>query len=908
MSTVEGDVVGSDAERSPSTSVLLVDGTGRGHALCGLFVRTDPTVTVYYGPGCDVIDHPRIRPVPSISVHDPRTVLDFLREHPVEFVFVSYIDALAAGLVDSLREAGHKVIGPAAAAAALEASKARGKRFCTEHGIPVPEHRVLEDLEEAKTYIRSRPYSCVVKADGLTADGDGSVVCTTSAEAEEAAERLVAKGLLPLVVEERLTGPEISVFALLDGTGAMLFPPAMDYKRTLDGDEGKNCDGMGSIAPHPADSPVLRDILRTGLIEPFVRGVRAEGLDFTGFVYLGAVLTARGPVVIEINARFGDSEAQVVLPGVQENFTDLCRAVLATGLERRDARHDGLARCSLAMVQGHVPGTDPDLCPGWPFGPFVAGQPVTGLDTAGETADVYYAGLRHDETGRPVTTGGRVLHVVGAGDSLSGARETAYREAARISFPGARYRGDIGAAPPHAWPADYGAYDQAGPSYARSDADPESGPIQDADPLVATESAVRSYSRSFPAIFAKGCGDHLVARDGTRYLDFLAGAGSLNYGHNPGFIKRALIDYLESDGITHGLDLFTTAKREFLATLRSHVLAPRGLDYRVQFCGPSGTNAVEAAIKLARIVTGRMNVVAFSGAFHGVSSGALSATSAAHFKEGLYHALPMVTHIPYPCSPFGPFDSLDLLDRTVRDPSAGAEKPAAVILETVQAEGGVYPAPQDFLTGLRAWCDANDVLLIVDDIQVGCGRTGTFFSFERAGIVPDLVTLSKSISGYGLPMAILLIKPDHDLWQPGQHSGTFRGNQLAFIGASAALREYWSAEAGPRFTAEIEDKGGVVAEHLGGEVVPRYGVTLRGAGLIWGLDLTDTLISAAQVSRHCFDRGLIAETCGRGGQVLKILPPLTIDRSALVTGLDLITESVRDAAAEGGLSATRRTA
>lgn len=894
----------------PSPAVLVVDGTGRGHALCDLFVRTDPAVTVYYGPGCDVIDHPRIRCAPSISVHDVRTALEFLEAHPVEFVFVSFIDALAAGYVDELRRAGHKVIGPTAAAATIEASKARGKEFCVDHGIPVPEHKVLADLAEAKAYIRSRPYPCVVKADGLTADGDGSVVCTTGAEAEAAAERFAAEGMLPLVVEERLTGPEISIFALLDGTGAMLFPPALDYKRTLDRDEGKNCDGMGSVAPHPADGPAIREMLRVTLVDRFVAGLLAEGLDFTGFVYLGAVLTARGPVVIEVNARFGDSEAQVVLPGVRENFTDLCRAVLAGRLDRRDARHDGLMRCSVAMVQGHVPGTDPVRRPGWPFGAFLTGQPVGCLGPAEEMANVFYAGIRRDDAGRPVTSGGRVLHVVGAGESLPDAREMAYREVARIGFPGARHRGDIGAvpAPVPAPSSDGGTAAPVRPPYAAVDAGSGHGPGRDLAPVMAAESAVRSYCRSFPAIFTSASGDYLVADDGTRYLDFLAGAGALNYGHNPGFIKRALIDYLQADGLTHGLDLATTAKREFLATLQSHIFEPRDLEYRVQFCSPSGTNAVEAAIKLARLVTGRMNVVAFSGAFHGVTSGSLGATAGAGYKKGLYHVLSGVTHIPYPRSPLGPFDSLDLLDRTVRDPSGGDEKPAAVIVETVQAEGGVFQAPEEFLVGLRSWCDANQVLLIVDDIQVGCGRTGTFFSFESAGIVPDLVALSKSISGYGLPMAVLLIKPDHDLWQPGQHSGTFRGSQLAFIGAGAALREYWSAESGPKFTAEIKDKGSAVAERLGGDLVSRYGASLRGTGLIWGLDLTGTDLSAAKVSSRCFDLGMIVETCGRSGQVLKILPPLTIDKSALLAGLDLITEAMHDVAAGGGPSTRRRSA
>jgi phosphoribosylamine--glycine ligase len=431
----------------PGTDILLVDGTGRGHALCDLFVRTDPAVTVHYGPGCDVIEHPRIRAVPPIRLDDPDTVLAYLADHPVEFVFVSYIDALADGLVDRLRRAGHKVIGPTAAAAMLESSKARGKEFCVRHGIPVPEHAVFTDLAAATAYIASRPYPCVVKANGLTPDGDGSVVCATAGEGVAAAARLAAAGLGPLVVEERLAGPEVSVFALLDGHAAMTFPPAMDYKRTLCGDAGKNCDGMGSIAPHPLDTPALRDELRAALVDPLVRGLRAEQLDFTGFVYLGAVLTARGPVVIEINARFGDSEAEVVLPGVRESFTELCRAVLGGALADRPVDHDGRARCSVALVQGGVPDADGRPLPGWPFGEFAAGQPVSGLDDH-DGATVYYANIRRDGDGRPVTSGGRVLHVVGAGDDLDEARTAAYRRAARITFPGVRYRADIGLARP----------------------------------------------------------------------------------------------------------------------------------------------------------------------------------------------------------------------------------------------------------------------------------------------------------------------------------------------------------------------------------------------------------------------------------------------------------------------------
>lgn len=429
-------------------AVLVVDGTGRGHALCDLFVRTDPEITVYYGPGCDVIEHGRIIPAPSVSLLDPGTALDFLAGHPVDFVFVANIDALSIGYADVLREAGHAVIGPSAAAARLEASKAEGKRFCVAHGIPVPEFAVFDDPAAAKAYIRSAPYPCVVKADGLTPDGDGSLVCDTAVEAEAAVDRLVReRGARSLVVEERVSGPEISVLALVDGNSALMFPSARDYKRALEGDTGKNCDGMGSVAPHPLDGRQVRARLGRELVDPLVRGLRREGLEFTGFVYLGVVLTARGPVVLEVNARFGDSEAQVVLPSVRSDFTRLCRAVLAGRLDRQRLEVDGLARCSVALVQGCLDPDDPEALPGWPFGRFAAGQPVRGLHAVDpREATVFYANLCRDGAGRPVTRGGRVLHVVGAGATAGEARARAYRQAARISFPGKRLRTDIGRA------------------------------------------------------------------------------------------------------------------------------------------------------------------------------------------------------------------------------------------------------------------------------------------------------------------------------------------------------------------------------------------------------------------------------------------------------------------------------
>jgi len=416
-------------------------------------------------------------------------------------------------------------------------------------------------------------------------------------------------------------------------------------------------------------------------------------------------------------------------------------------------------------------------------------------------------------------------------------------------------------------------------------------------PPETAESVVRSYSRSFPATFATAKGDHLFTKEGARFLDFFSGAGSLNYGHNPEVLKRGLIQYIERDGLTHGLDLATTAKSEFLDAFGRHVLEPRGLDYRVQFCSPSGTNAVEAALKLARLVTGRSNVVSFSGGFHGVSMGSLAATGAHYYKQGLYSSLPRTTQVPYPDSPLGKFNSLDLLYRLVGDPSSGTEKPAAIVLETVQGEGGVYVAPVEFLRGLRALCDRHEILLVVDDIQAGCGRTGTFFSFERAGIAPDLVTLSKSIGGYGLPMAVVLIKPEYDIWQPGQHNGTFRGNQLAFTAGAAAIREFW---VGDDFAAEVRKKGEDVAAYLRSAVTDRFGAKVRGMGLMWGIDVGEMPgVSASDLSRRCFDKGLVIETCGRNDEVLKILPPLTISEANLSRGLDILVAAIHDVASNG---------
>ena len=302
------------------------------------------------------------------------------------------------------------------------------------------------------------------------------------------------------------------------------------------------------------------------------------------------------------------------------------------------------------------------------------------------------------------------------------------------------------------------------------------------------ESNVRSYCRSFPTVFTRASGATLVGEDGRRYLDFLSGAGTLNYGHNNPRIKARLLEYLESDGIVHGLDMATVAKREFLERFEQTILLPRGLSYKVQFTGPTGANAVEAALKIARNVTGRSNIVAFTNGFHGVTLGAVAATANSHYRDAAGLPPSGTSFVPYD-GYLGDLDTTEYLDRVLTDGSSGVDHPAAVIVETVQGEGGVNVATAAWLRRLEAVCRRHDVLLIVDDIQAGCGRTGTFFSFEDAGIRPDLVTLSKSLSGYGMPMSVVLMRPELDQWKPGEHNGTFRGNNLAFVTATPALEE-----------------------------------------------------------------------------------------------------------------------
>ncbi len=413
------------------------------------------------------------------------------------------------------------------------------------------------------------------------------------------------------------------------------------------------------------------------------------------------------------------------------------------------------------------------------------------------------------------------------------------------------------------------------------------------------ESAVRSYIRDFPAIFTTASGHHVYDEDGRRYIDFFAGAGVLNYGHNNPRLKEKVIAYLAGDGIVHSLDMATDAKRTFLDTFFDRILRPRGLNYKVQFPGPTGTNAVEAALKLARKVTGRHLVVGFTNGFHGMTLGSLSVTGNGTKRGGAGIPLSHALHMPF-CGYHGDgVDTLKVFERYLADSGSGIDLPAAVIVETVQGEGGINVGSVAWLRELERLCRRHDIVLIVDDIQMGCGRTGPFFSFEIAGIKPDIVCLSKSIGGYGLPMALTLIAPRLDQWSPGEHNGTFRGNNVAFVAATEAIEAYWSDNA---FELDTLRKGKRVATRLDkiAGMRPDLIATRRGRGLIQGLVFNDGA-TAGQAARTAFSHGLIIETAGPQGEVLKIMPPLTIDDEALAAGLDIIARTVESMAPTRGI-------
>lgn len=405
------------------------------------------------------------------------------------------------------------------------------------------------------------------------------------------------------------------------------------------------------------------------------------------------------------------------------------------------------------------------------------------------------------------------------------------------------------------------------------------------------ESNIRSYCRKWPVEFVSAKGSIYKDTEGNEYIDFFDGAGALNYGHNPDYIKEKLIKYLESDGIVHALDMYTVPKENFINYFEEKILKPRKLDYKIAFPGPTGTNSIELALKLARKVKQRPYIWAFTGAFHGMTLGALALTTESAARKAAGVPLNYTVHIPAPYSMGGNFDSIAYMEQLLSDDHSGYEKPAAIIIETVQQEGGIHVFSKEFLKDLRALCDKYDILLICDEVQIGCSRSGTFFSFERADIVPDIVCMSKSIGGYGIPFAVTLLKKELDVFKPGEHNGTFRGCQLSMVAGLAALEMTVEQD----IPAQVKRKEKIVKEYLDKEIKPllKDKMEIRGIGLSWGIEFNDGKLARAVLDK-CFEKKLIIELAGSYDSVLKIMPSLVIEDELLLKGLNIVKESIQE--------------
>lgn len=407
------------------------------------------------------------------------------------------------------------------------------------------------------------------------------------------------------------------------------------------------------------------------------------------------------------------------------------------------------------------------------------------------------------------------------------------------------------------------------------------------------ESDIRAYCRVYPVVFDTALNARQTDENGKEYIDFFAGAGVLNFGHNNQRMTKAVVDYIQSNGVTHSLDMHTTAKRQFMQHFTDTILKPRNMPHKMQFMGPTGTNAVEAAMKLARRVTGRQDIVAFSHGFHGMTLGALSATANQYFRNAAGVPLNHVKHFAFGCDEVCPgcelgcgMNSIEQLTAIYQDSSSGIAPPAAFLLETIQAEGGVKVASKEWLQALQKLAKEVGALLIIDDIQVGVGRTGSFFSFDDLDIDPDIICLAKGIGGMGTPMAMNLVKPEIDKhWSPGEHTGTFRGQDISFIAGDQALTYFDDEE----LMTEVKANGQKMAEALAPLAERHSQINVTGKGMILGLDVGSGDRAKAIVNQ-CFDAGLMIASCGTGGRVVKLIPPLTTPQADLQAGLDILVQ------------------
>lgn len=426
------------------------------------------------------------------------------------------------------------------------------------------------------------------------------------------------------------------------------------------------------------------------------------------------------------------------------------------------------------------------------------------------------------------------------------------------------------------------------------------------------ESSARSYPRKFPFALSKAKGVKLWDVEGNEYIDFLCGAGTLALGHNDEDVNRKMVELIESLSPLHTLDLTTPVKDKFVETI--HSILPFGMaeNVKIQFCSPSGTDATDAAIKLCKIATGRSSVIAFSGGYHGMGHGAMAVTGNCYAKSQVPNLMPGVQFMPYPYSyrcPMGLGGEAGTkacgayFERLLKDPESGVSKPSCVIIEPIQGEGGVVPAPVEFLQTVRRVTAELDIPLICDEIQCGMGRSGKVFAFEYAGIVPDVILSSKAIGGTQ-PMSVVIYNKKLDVWGPGTHAGTFRGNQLAMAAGTVVMEKIRE----PEFLNEVVRKGGIFKERLLSlqKECPIIG-DVRGKGLMLGIEFVDPngekdLMGhpqesgkiCAQVQRGCFEKGLVMEKGGRNGSVMRCLTALNIPDEDLEKGIEIFESVVRD--------------
>ncbi|GGK34091.1 diaminobutyrate--2-oxoglutarate aminotransferase [Pilimelia terevasa] len=417
------------------------------------------------------------------------------------------------------------------------------------------------------------------------------------------------------------------------------------------------------------------------------------------------------------------------------------------------------------------------------------------------------------------------------------------------------------------------------------------------------ESHARSYPRHLPIAIDSAAGSLVRDMDGNVFIDFLAGAGVLTLGHNPPELLDAVRDQLTR--LTHGLDFPTPAKDDFIDAQLS-MLPPSMRDTtKIHFCGPTGANAVDAAIKLCKIATGRGDIISFQGGFHGSSHAAMAVTGLVEQKQPVANGMPGVHMFPYSYCARCPVDlrpdtcavnCVAVLERALRDPNGGIAPPAAVIMELVQGEGGVIPARAEYVTRVRALTRELDIPLIVDEVQTGCGRTGTWFAFEQYGIEPDVIVASKGLSGMGLPVAVIMYHERLDRWQPGAHTGTFRGNQLAFAAGAQAVRMVRRDDV----LRNVQERGRQLAARLGPLRSNPWVREVRGTGLMWGVELADPATGrpvgdrGRRVQAAALRRGLILEVGGRDDTVVRLLPPLNVSADLLETACAILVDAITE--------------